>query len=207
MPSPLLLLLGSGPGIGLSIATAFALKHFTRLALCARNAEHLARERKQIIAAAKAAGREVEVRTFVVDLGDLVGLKGRLEEIERVCAIGGDSGGELGCVWHNAASVRFSEPLSEGMELVEGDMKVSPHSHVEPEKRDIQQTDHITADERSFPLHRRPMVHPAPPRLLLIRASAILHRDLFASPRDASAAAAPPQHGQGLAAESRAGTA
>jgi len=115
MTSPTLALFGSGPGIGISIAKAFALKHFDRIAICARNADRLASEKKEVEDAAKAAGRSVEVFTFPTDLSDVESLRKTLKEVEKL--------GPLGMVYHNAATVRVGDPLSETIEEVEHDFK------------------------------------------------------------------------------------
>jgi NAD(P)-dependent dehydrogenase (short-subunit alcohol dehydrogenase family) len=104
------------PGIGISIARAFAQKNFDRIAICARNADRLASEKKEVEEAAKAAGRSVEVFTYPTDLTNAVSLRKTLKEIEKL--------GPLGMVYHNAAKVKFGDPLSETIEEVEDDFKV-----------------------------------------------------------------------------------
>ena len=105
------------PGIGISIAKAFTQKHFDRIAICARNADRLASEKKEVEDAAKAAGRSVEVITFQTDLNDVESLRKTLKEIEKL--------GPLGMVYHNAAKIKFGDPLSETVEEVEDDFKVT----------------------------------------------------------------------------------
>lgn len=104
------------PGIGISVAKAFAKKHFQRVAICARNADRLASEKKEVEEAAKAAGRSVEVFTFPTDISDVASLRKTLAEVEKL--------GPLGMVYHNAAKVKFGDALAETVEEVEDDFKV-----------------------------------------------------------------------------------
>lgn len=126
--SPLLLLIGAGPGIGRALATSFASGgHFTRILLCSRSARHLEEEKAAVESAiaASSSAEAVEVGTLALDLGDLDALPGKLAEVEREW-LSGEKGG-LGCVWHNAASIRFGEPLGAGVGEVEADVKVGCH--------------------------------------------------------------------------------
>ena len=112
---PVLVVLGSGPGIGVSTAKLFAQKHFSKIALVSRNAERLDKERTEVV---QAAGRTVEVDTFATDLGDLSQLRQTLSKIEKL--------GPIGCVFFNAARIRPSEILATTVEEIEEDFRVYP---------------------------------------------------------------------------------
>ena len=113
-----LLVLGSGPGIGISVAKLFARKHFNRIALTARNTERLASEKKEVEDAAKQAGRNVQVVTYPTDLSNIDSLRQTLREVETL--------GPLGCVYHNAARINPVTPLEASIEEIEEDFKVCP---------------------------------------------------------------------------------
>ncbi|KAL3462116.1 putative NADP(+)-dependent dehydrogenase [Aspergillus heterothallicus] len=120
MPQRILLLLGSGPGIGTSIATIFATSSttITTIALVARNATQLSQDRQTILDAASATGRrDVAVRTWQADLANLELLQKTLGEVEEV--------GEVECVYFNAARVGPSPLLGFGVQGVEEDFRVS----------------------------------------------------------------------------------
>ncbi|KAL2810312.1 hypothetical protein BJX63DRAFT_423157 [Aspergillus granulosus] len=121
MPSPpnnrLLLLIGSGPGIGVSVASRFARGHFDAVALIARNPSQLSKDREAVLAAAADAGRDVTVQTWQVDIGDLDLLQRTLLEIECF--------GSLECVYFNAARVGPSVLLEFPDKGVEEDFRVS----------------------------------------------------------------------------------
>ena len=104
------------PGIGLSVAKAFARKHFDKVAICARNAERLASEKSEIEDTAKQAGRSIEVSTFPTDLSDIASLRKTLKEIEEL--------GPIGSVYHNAARINPTEPLTTPVKEIEEDFKV-----------------------------------------------------------------------------------
>ena len=75
----LLVIVGTGPGIGLSTATLFASKGFN-VALLSRNPDRLEEDVKKVGAAGK--GR-VKVVSFPVDVSDYVALKKTLGEVEQ----------------------------------------------------------------------------------------------------------------------------
>ncbi|KAL2793513.1 putative NADP(+)-dependent dehydrogenase [Aspergillus keveii] len=113
----LLLLLGSGPGIGVSVASRFARSHFGAVALVARNAEQLSKDRATVLAAVAEAGRAVEVRTWQADISDLSLLEKTLKEVEEF--------GAVECVYFNAARVAPSPLLEFPVEKIEADFRVS----------------------------------------------------------------------------------
>jgi NAD(P)-dependent dehydrogenase (short-subunit alcohol dehydrogenase family) len=114
--SRVLLLLGSGPGIGLSVASCFARHHFTAVALIARTESQLANDRGAVLVAAAEAGREIEVRTWSVDISDLDILEKTLREVEGF--------GRVECVYFNAARVKLSPLLDFPVQGIEADFRV-----------------------------------------------------------------------------------
>ncbi|KAJ9602161.1 hypothetical protein H2200_013281 [Cladophialophora chaetospira] len=75
----LLVIVGTGPGIGLSSATLFASKGFN-VALLSRNSDRLEAEVKTV----EAAGKDgVKVKSFPVDVSDHVALKKTLGKVEQ----------------------------------------------------------------------------------------------------------------------------
>lgn len=111
--APVLVVLGSGPGIGVSTAKLFAQKHFSKIALVSRNVERLEKERTEVV---QAADRDVDVDTFATDIGDLAQLRQTLGKIEKL--------GPIGCVFFNAARIRPSEILATSVEEIEEDFRV-----------------------------------------------------------------------------------
>ena len=105
----LLLVIGSGPGIGNATASLFAQKRFNKIALIARNATRLQDDKAAVEAAARDVNREVEVRTWSLDVSDIPKLKQALSETEQF--------GHIEAVFFNAArvidSAFFSHPESE----------------------------------------------------------------------------------------------
>ena len=98
MSSPVLVVIGSGPGIGLSTASIFASQRFDKIALISRNTARLAEDREAVL---KAAGREVEVATFTQDVAETSSFQKTLEKIEKL--------GVVSCVFFNAARVHPSD--------------------------------------------------------------------------------------------------
>lgn len=99
--APTLLLIGSGPGIGLSTASLFASKKFSKVALISRDAKRLVTDREKVLSAAPAA----EVRTWDVDITESAKYKKVLKEVEQW------SGEGVDCVIFNAARVAPSALL------------------------------------------------------------------------------------------------
>ncbi|KAE8406385.1 hypothetical protein BDV37DRAFT_243096 [Aspergillus pseudonomiae] len=117
MDSRTLLLIGSGPGIGVAVASLFAQKRFDYIALFARNASQLQADKERILSAAAEAGRQVNVRTWKVDITDLDQFKTALAEVQ--------SFGTLECVYFNAARVAGSNFFDFPIEDIELDLKLS----------------------------------------------------------------------------------
>ena len=110
-----LFVIGSGPGIGRSVATLFASKRYTKVALFERNSEQIKLEKSAI---EDAAGPDVQVETFAVDVVQTKAFRAALEEAEAKL-------GKPECVFYNAARVLPSELLKHGVEDIEYDFGVS----------------------------------------------------------------------------------
>ncbi|KIW07372.1 uncharacterized protein PV09_02217 [Verruconis gallopava] len=109
-----ILVLGSGPGIGVGVATCFAEKGFNKVALLSRNAERL----KEDATAVSKAAPSAEVKTYTADLADSTGLKAVLSAIEA-------ENGRPEVVVYNASHLTMSK-LGEYSEAeIETDLKIS----------------------------------------------------------------------------------
>ncbi|QIW99244.1 hypothetical protein AMS68_004762 [Peltaster fructicola] len=117
MPGKTIIILGSGPGIGTSVASAFAVRGFTHVALVARNKERLAKDQDSVLDAIQERGYSCQVKTWQCDLSDFTQLKQVLKEIE--------SFGSVECVLFNAARVSGESPLKETTDAIEADFRVS----------------------------------------------------------------------------------
>lgn len=117
MPGKTLVILGSGPGIGVAVARTFAVRGFTQVALVSRNKDRLAEDQDQVLTAIQERGYSCQVKTWVCDIANLDQLKDTLKDI------GGF--GTLECVLFNAARVAFGPPLEESTEAIEQDFRVS----------------------------------------------------------------------------------
>ena len=110
----LLVIVGTGPGIGLSTATLFASKGFN-VALLSRNTHRLEEDVKKVDAAGK--GR-VKVLPFPVDVSDHVALKKTLGKVEQRM-------GKPEVVVFNAARIAQTEIGKTDEEVILGDFQVS----------------------------------------------------------------------------------
>lgn len=117
MPGKTIVILGSGPGIGTSVASAFAVRGFTHIALVSRNQERLAKDEDSVLDAIQERGYSCQVKTWQCDLADFTKLKKVLQEIEGF--------GSVECVLFNAARVAGEPPLKETTETIESDFRVS----------------------------------------------------------------------------------
>lgn len=97
MPGKTLLLLGSGPGIGVAIASAFAVRGFTHIALVARDGSRLKDDQNRVLDTIQERGYSCQVKTWVCDLMDFEALGRTLGEVQGY--------GGLECVVFNAARV------------------------------------------------------------------------------------------------------
>ena len=117
-PDRLIIILGSGPGIGVGVASFFASQTFNRVALLSRNATRLQQDAKSVVEAAKQArGVDVTVKTYPVDLADVTKLETVLQSVVQ----------ELGkpeVVVFNAARVAGGKFFQVKEEDVTGDFNV-----------------------------------------------------------------------------------
>jgi NAD(P)-dependent dehydrogenase (short-subunit alcohol dehydrogenase family) len=116
MPGKTLVILGSGPGIGIAVAKVFSVRGFTHVALVSRNKERLAQDEDNVLDAIQERGYSCRVKTWVCDISDLKQLNATLKEIE--------SFGSLECVLFNPARVAGKPPLEESSEAIEADFRV-----------------------------------------------------------------------------------
>ncbi|RGP66696.1 hypothetical protein FSPOR_6436 [Fusarium sporotrichioides] len=115
MYKPTLLCIGSGPGIGRSVASLFATKHYKNVALIARRPEQLRIEKAAV---QEAAGQSVNVQTYALDVTDTDALLSALNRIEEDL-------GRIECVFYNAARVQNSSFFEYDVKEIEYDFKYS----------------------------------------------------------------------------------
>jgi len=116
MAGKTLVILGSGPGIGIAVAKVFSVRGFTHVALVSRNKERLAQDEDSVLDAIQERGYSCRVKTWVCDIADLKQLNATLKEIE--------SFGSLECVLFNPARVAGKPALEESNEAIEADFRV-----------------------------------------------------------------------------------
>lgn len=116
MPGKTLVVLGSGPGIGIAVAQAFSVRGFTHIALVSRNSDRLKEDQNKVLDAIQERGYSCQVKTWTCDLANSEQLKKTLKEIEGF--------GGLECVLFNAARVAGKPPLEESVEAIEQDFRV-----------------------------------------------------------------------------------
>jgi NAD(P)-dependent dehydrogenase (short-subunit alcohol dehydrogenase family) len=116
--SRVLLVIGSGAGIGNAVTSLFATNgSFNAIALVARSKDRLANDKAAVETAAKSANRQVSVTTYVADASDSAALMPVLAEVEKL--------GQLECVFYNAARVIPSAFFEHSEEEILYDFKVS----------------------------------------------------------------------------------
>ncbi|UNI20145.1 hypothetical protein JDV02_006264 [Purpureocillium takamizusanense] len=123
-PSPrrkdrLLVVIGSGPGIGAHVAAAFAARGFNRVALVARNQAKLNRDRAAIVEQQQEGCAGVHVGTYATDITDHVAFHNTLNRMDE------DMGSPAECVFYNAATVRPSALLETSEVDMEQEFKVT----------------------------------------------------------------------------------
>jgi short-subunit dehydrogenase len=111
----ILLVLGSGPGIGNAVAAHFASKRFNRIALLARNETRLLSDAESVRRAA--ADHNVEVRTWSVDLGKIDALTKVLAKVA--------AWGTVEMVFFNAARVVGSKFFETPIEEIRYDFEIT----------------------------------------------------------------------------------
>ena len=116
--SPLtLLLIGSGPGIGLHVATHFAQHKLTRIILLSRNPERLRNDAAQLTNAVKSKALDIQTRS--VDISDSGAFTQTLHEL--------NDSFRIDCVFFNAARVGGSDFFDFGEGELNGDFEVRSH--------------------------------------------------------------------------------
>lgn len=105
--SPTLLLIGSGPGIGLAVSTLFASKKFSKVALLSRDSDRLSTDRSTLLSSLPSSlPNQAEVKTWAVDITDTKKYREILADVEKWAGDGG-----VDCVVFNAARVAPSPVL------------------------------------------------------------------------------------------------
>ena len=112
-----LIVLGSGPGIGLAVASKFAASGFSHIYLLSRNAERLENDKATVVSAS--SSKDIHVDTIVTDLAKPESLAAAFKQIEQ-------DGTPVECVFFNAARVGPSEMLKFPVESMDDDIKVFP---------------------------------------------------------------------------------
>jgi NAD(P)-dependent dehydrogenase (short-subunit alcohol dehydrogenase family) len=96
----LIVILGSGPGIGVGVASHFASQSFGRVALISRNAERLKEDAETV--KADSGKKDLQVKVYAVDVGNVLALEKTLRQVAH----------DLGppeVVVYNAARLRQSK--------------------------------------------------------------------------------------------------
>ncbi|KAI6913928.1 hypothetical protein KC318_g1987 [Hortaea werneckii] len=110
-----LVVLGSGPGIGNATAKQFAATgSFSKIVMVSRNDKRLQNESETV---RKSAASNVEVISIPCDLSDLSALKRVLAEIEDL--------GPLGGIFFNAARINIIDPLKAAVDELEEDFRTT----------------------------------------------------------------------------------
>lgn len=117
-PHGTLLVVGSGPGIGVNVAKVFAERGFQRVILASRSDERLAKEVAEVESAAGSA--EVRVTATPIDLASKESVNAALGEWAKVLG----EGPALEAVLFNAARVGPSKVFEFTEQEVERDMQV-----------------------------------------------------------------------------------
>jgi NAD(P)-dependent dehydrogenase (short-subunit alcohol dehydrogenase family) len=123
-----LVVIGSGPGIGVSTASLFASKKFNNVALLSRDSARLATDRQRILDAAKEANRNVDVELWTTDITDSASLQSTLTTVQERMP-------NITCVLFNAARVAPSELLAHDENEMILDFKVGGCCQIETSKR------------------------------------------------------------------------
>ena len=111
-----LVVIGSGPGIGVNVATLFAERGFKHIILMSRNASRLEEDKAFVQKAASSAN----VETIPIDLADTQNVQKALSEVDQKL-----QGRSLECVLFNAARVGLSKFFEWKPEDLETDLRVS----------------------------------------------------------------------------------
>lgn len=142
----MLVVVGSGPGIGSATAAVFASHGFSKVVLIARNADRLREDCRVVEDAARQAGKSVHVGCYAVDVTDTNAYRMILDKVAKF--------GSLECVFFNAARVEQSVLLEKSVEDVEYDFKVCLLSTTARFGPILTQIDHQLG-----PIHHRTVGH------------------------------------------------
>lgn len=112
-----LLVIGSGPGIGVHVAKIFAERGFKKVILASRDEERLAKEVEDVKSAG--GGDGVEVVATTIDLASKENVDAALGEVEKYLG-----NGKLEAVLFNAARIGPSKLFEFTGEEVERDLQV-----------------------------------------------------------------------------------
>ena len=112
----ILVIIGSGPGIGRAVASLFATKAQSKIALLSRNQDKLLQDQTAIDTVARNSNRSVAIRTWAVDITDEAAFGQVLAEVERW--------GVPEVVFFNAARVVPSSQLVTASDEIEYDFRV-----------------------------------------------------------------------------------
>src|SRR5271155_3731169 len=96
----LIVILGSGPGIGVGVASHFASQSFGRVALISRNAERLKEDAETVKAGS--GKKDLQVKVYAVDVGNVLALEKTLRHVAHAL-------GPPEVVVYNAAQLRQSK--------------------------------------------------------------------------------------------------
>lgn len=113
-----LLVIGSGPGIGIHVAIAFGKRDFSNIILLSRNEEHLERDKERLVRII--GNHAVNVTTQQVDIADDAKLRHVLAHIAESMTVD--------CVFFNAARVAPSQMFDFPVEEIKRDFDVSPYT-------------------------------------------------------------------------------
>jgi NAD(P)-dependent dehydrogenase (short-subunit alcohol dehydrogenase family) len=108
---------GSGPGIGRSVATQFASQDFDHLILLSRNARRL-EEDKQAVSAAASNNKNVRIDTATIDLSSQESIENALHHIDSMTR-------NVEVVFFNGARVAPTPLFETPVEEIENDFRVS----------------------------------------------------------------------------------
>jgi len=113
-------MLGSGPGIGVGVASQFASQNFDKIALLSRNETRLQQDAKSVIQAveiSKGSASKAIVKTYVADVSDVKSLEQVLLQVIKDL-------GKPEVVVYNAARLGRGKLFEASEESVDSDFRV-----------------------------------------------------------------------------------
>ncbi|KAF2135758.1 uncharacterized protein K452DRAFT_164611 [Aplosporella prunicola CBS 121167] len=154
-----LLVIGSGPGIGIHTASLFAARGFSHILLVSRSASRLQTDAEAV----RAAAPNAIIDTIAADVSSASSLNAALAEAESKLA---QSRIPLETVFFNAARVGESKVLEFPVETLEEDFRVRNQCHRPAiPLSSTHLLTHALLDRRLSALHHRAVGIAAPPRL------------------------------------------